>query len=472
VRRPAPVVLAVIAVVVALLVTTGGDENPYTVKLRLANAQGLREGSPIVIGGVPIGTVKLDATQRDVEVRLEIDDKYTPVGRDATAAVIAQNVLGQKQVRIQPGNTSDAAPDGYTLPTSQIIETADLDQLLATLDPDTRTRLAVLINETGTAFAGRKLDFKDFVEDLAPALSSGADVLGQLTRENNALTGLLDSSVHFVAAITPQRRKIGRMFDVLGATTETIAARRSELRTTLHRAPAALRSARSFLAELRATAGPLATTGRQLSAAARPLQTALDRLEPFRRAAAPALVAARRSAAPSVYRLGKDTTDDLFRTVTTARRLAPLAQSEVPPVGRALDKSMDNLLAVLENWSRAIQFRDRLGHVFRGEATIAPDLYESVLRRLVKRLGLEPPKRERRPKRTRRPVDRLIPKPSGTAPAPARQPKPSLSPEALRKTLDDVLESLPLPLPGKPQAPKSSSRGNDDLTSLLDYLLR
>lgn len=464
--RVARIAAAALVVVVGFVVLTGRGDEAYTVKLRLPNAQGLRDGSPIVMGGVRTGTVRLDATHRDVEVKLDIDKKYAPIGRSATAAVIAQNVLGQKQVSIDPGDKADPAPDGFTLPIAQITETTDLDELLATLDPETRTRLAVLINETGAAFAGRKLDFKRFVQDLAPALSSGTDVIGRLTRDNRALTRLLDSSDHLVAAITPERRKIGQMFDVLGRTTETVAARRAQLRATLRRAPGALRSARGFLTELRRTTGPLATTGRQLAAAAPPLQGALDRLEPFRRAAAPALEAARREAAPALYRLGRDTTDDLSRLVTTGRKLRPLAVNEVPPVGGALDKSMDNLLAVLENWSRAIQFRDRLGHIFRGEASIAPDLLESVLRRVAKRFGADPSKRAKR--RVRRP--RREDRPALRSPAPQARPNLDSATKPLRETLDRVIDALPLPKPS-PSAPPRGG-GSENLEPLLDFLLR
>ena len=460
-RRVVPIVLAALVAVVAVVLLSGGSDT-YTVKLRLANAQGLRKGSPIVVGGVPIGTVDLDANQRDVVVKLNIKRKYAPIGRNATAAVIAQNVLGQKQVRITPGDKRDPAPEGYTIPSSQIIETTDLDQLLATLDPDTRTRLAVLINETGTGFAGRKLDFKHFLRDLAPALSSGTDVLGQLTRGNRTLTRLLDTSDHFVAAITPQRRKISRMLDVIGQMTETVAARRAALRETLRRAPGGLASARGFLAELRQTTHPLAITGRQLAAAAPSLQLALDRIEPFRRAAAPALATVRRSTAPALRRLGVDGTPALRRVGSTAERLKALSQNELPPVGGALNKSVDNLFAVLENWSRAIQFRDRLGHMFRGEASIAPDLFDSVIGRLAKRFAVNLPKSHKR-------HSRGILDPARHSPAPLGQgPDKLVGP--VGKELDKIIHGLSLPQASSGAQPRSSE--NKNLEPLLGYLLR
>ena len=62
---------------------------------------------------------------------------------------MAQNVLGQKQVTLELGDTDDEAPDGYKIPAPQIEETADLDELLNALDPDTRTRLAVVHQRGG-----------------------------------------------------------------------------------------------------------------------------------------------------------------------------------------------------------------------------------------------------------------------------------------------------------------------------------
>src|SRR5262245_47157203 len=142
----------------AYLFFTAGEDN-YTIKMRVANASGLRNGSTIVNGGVPVGTVHVDANRDDVEVSLNIKPEDGPVGKDARVTVISQNALGQKQAQIEPGDTSNPAPDGYVLPPDQVIVNTDLDQLLSTLDPDTRTRLEVLINGTGNSCVGSTVGF-------------------------------------------------------------------------------------------------------------------------------------------------------------------------------------------------------------------------------------------------------------------------------------------------------------------------
>jgi len=383
------VAVGIAAAVIGVLILLGlGRGDPYTVKMELANAQGLKPGSPVTIGGVVVGKVQLDVVGDAVEVELEIGDEYAPLGRDATLAVVAQNLLGQKQVRVEDVDRGEPAPSGYVYGAEQVRETSDLDELLAALDPDTRTRLAIVLDQAGKAFAGRRADFEGLLTDFAPALSSGADVLEQLASDNAALTNLLEHSDRYVAALAPERRRISRMIDVLGRTMQVAAERRDALRETIRRAPGALRSARGLLAELRETTAPLALTSRQLASTAPLLQDALDLLGPFTVAARPALRTLAQETSPALSLLVRDGSGPLRRLVPLVDDVDRLSRRQVPPVGKALDRSIDNLLATVHNWSRAIQFRDRLGHIFRGEATIAPDLYDSLLDRIAAQLGL------------------------------------------------------------------------------------
>lgn len=461
--------LAAVALLTALIVTRGGDDEAYTLAVRLANAGGLTDGSPVAIGGVNVGEVKLEGRQDRVDVKLEIRDEYAPLPRDVQMQVLARNALGQKQVLLTPGDSRDEAPDGYQLPERQVEVATDLDQLLGTLDPDTRTRLAIVLNETGMTFAGRKVDFKMLLGDLAPALASGADLLGQLGQDNRALTNLLGTSDRFIAMMAKERVRLTRMIDRLGRTTETVAVKRDELRDTLRTAPTALASARSFLAELRRTTGPLRTTARQLTATAPSLIKTIDRIEPFREAAAPTLAAATK-AAPSLTKLTTTTRGSLQKAVPALTSLRDASTNEIPGVGDALDGSMDNLLATVENWSRAIQFRDGLGHIFRGEASFAPSLYERVVESLIPLVRDQLPK-TRKPTKAKRPATGAPAKPVlPSLPKPkvpdVKKVLPAIDP-TVEKVTDDVkkaLEGLGL----APNEDKSSSAGSNDL---LDYLL-
>jgi phospholipid/cholesterol/gamma-HCH transport system substrate-binding protein len=471
-RRLIPMLLAAAALVGAVLVTRGGDEETYTLKMRLANAGGLRDGSPVVIGGVPVGKVRLDAERDYVEASLDLDEQYAPVGRDAIAGIIAQNVIGQKQVRIEIGHRGDPAPDGYRLPARQILETTDLDQLLGALDPDTRTRLAIMINETGSAFAGRRVDFRTLLRDVGPALSDGGKVLGELTEDNRALTNLVSKSDPFVAELAAQRRRFARVLDNAGQTVDTIAAKRTALRATLRQAPGALRSARTFLTELRRTTTPLAQTSTLLRKTAPSLSEVLDRIGPFERDAAPT-IRALAPLGPILSRTASRTTPLIKKLIPTTADLKALAGNEIPPAGATLNGSADNLIATLDNWSHAIQFRDGMSHVFRGEVSAAPDfLYQSLIDRL---LDLLPKAKAKTGKGGAAVAASPKPKPQAQTPAdagspPLELPKAPSDVPLLPKVTHDVQDLIHKLLP--PQTGKSDdSEPENGARRLLDYLL-
>jgi phospholipid/cholesterol/gamma-HCH transport system substrate-binding protein len=460
VSRRSLVTVAIIGVLVTLvIVVRGGGSDPYTLRMRLADAGGLRSGSPVTVGGLQIGTVGLGLQRDHVDVTLHIDKQHAPLGRNATAAIVAQNLLGQKQVRVTYGDRSNPAPDNYTILARQISPTTDLDQLLATLDPDTRGRLAILLNETGEALDGRKLDLATVLRTFPPAMQTGSELFQQLMADNRALGNLVQVSDRFVGTLAGDRRNLAHTVDQLGKTTETVAARHTALAETLRRAPAALASARAFLMSLRATAQPLGRTARQLTTAAPPLTTALERLPAFQKSASPALATAA-SVSPALVTLGRGATPVLREAVPVLAAVRSLSTGTLPGVGSTLDESTDNILAVLENWSRAIQFSDGLSHIFRGEASIAPDLYRSAIARLV-------PKSQRGRQPSRQPH---LPKPSGSA-APVTERPPAL-PEAklplgsgLPAVVKKALEALP-----KGVLTQQSNDG-DGAHALLDYLL-
>jgi phospholipid/cholesterol/gamma-HCH transport system substrate-binding protein len=471
-RRLVPALLAAGALLVAVLLVGGGSDDTYTLKLRLANAGGLRNGSPVVIGGVPIGQVHLNAHRDYVEAELQIKRKYSPIGKDAIAGIIAQNVIGQKQVRVQPGDRRVPAADGYQLPAGQVLETTDLDQLLSTLDPDTRTRLAILINETGTAFAGRKLDFSTFMREFAPALSSGGKVLNELTVDNRALTRLVGTSDRFVAALARDRKKLARVLDNAGQAAETVATKREQLRATLRQAPGGLRSARTFLAELRRTTTPLGETAKLLTRTAPSLSQVLDRIGPFERQAGPT-IRSLEPLGPIMHRTGVHTSPQLKRLIPTSADLVKLLSTEVPPAGSTLNGSVDNALAAVDNWAHAIQFRDGMGHIFRGEASVAPDAVTSLVDRLVALLpDVVGTSKKAKAKQDAPAAPSAPPAASDAAPAKPKAPagKP-LVPDDLGRKVGEGVGAIVEKILGRDSSGTTGKGPAGGVVPLLDYLL-
>ena len=442
---------AMIAIAAAVAVILTGGDKPYTVNLRLANANGLREGGAVVIGGVSAGKIKSLELDRHDHVRavLELDRKAAPVGHDVSAAIAAQNLLGQKQVQLLPGDRTRPAPSGVIVPSSRIETTTDLDQVLNVLDPTTRMRLRILLNEAGAAVVGRRADINDVIAQMAPGFADASRLLGQLVGDNHTLARAVANTSAFIGALNRRRAEVNRLVDTAGSTARLVAGRRVALEQTLARAPQTLRTARRFLARLQLAAQPLGSAARHLRASAPALSDTLTQLEPFRRAAAPALRTAA-AVAPDLSLLADRSTPVLRRAAPTLGALADVSAGALPPVTKTLDGSIDNVLAVMDNWSRAIGLRDGLSHVFRGAASVNPDVVRSMVDRYLSA------QRTKRRGTGGRPALKV---PGVKAP-----PHPNAPPAGPAGGLLPQIKLPPLTAPKDPAAPSA-------VTGLLNYLL-
>lgn len=470
-RRVAIALAAVCACLVAVVAIGcgGGDDRDYHVRLVMKDAGGLRDGAEVAMGGVGIGRVDLRMAddRRSVIADLEIDPEHAPLDRDVRVAISAVNLLGLKRADIiPPARPGGPAPDGHVLKADRLTVSTDLDQVLAVLDPDTRTALAVVINEAGAALSGRRKEFARLVAAMPRGFSEAARLVDELVHDNRTLKDLVAKSDGFIREVTERRRELTRLVRTAGAAGTTVAARHAELRETLRRAPATLASLRGFLAELRGTASSLGPAARHIADTAPELSDTLAQVAPFERAAAPALRQAR-EVAPQLTQLGTKASPVVRRARTTAAELRTAANALIP-VSATLDDSADNFIGILENWSRAIQFRDGLSHVFRGEATVSGDLLDSYVQRLISATDGKRKKRAK-PRKERKAAPDARPQPA--APAPKEEPRKLLPlPQAVDKVLGavngvvkDVLDAVT-----RPKAP--ADRG--ERMPLLDFLLK
>ena len=82
----------------------GGDR--YEVTARFTNLGPLRANAPVKVGGVTIGQVSditLDPVKLDSVVTLAIDNRYSDLPADTSAAILTSGLLGESYVDLQPG---------------------------------------------------------------------------------------------------------------------------------------------------------------------------------------------------------------------------------------------------------------------------------------------------------------------------------------------------------------------------------
>jgi phospholipid/cholesterol/gamma-HCH transport system substrate-binding protein len=464
VARRAAVVAALAAAAVVAVVIASGGKSGYVLYAKFRQAGGLRQGFKVRVDGAPVGKIEsLDLDKQDnVVAKLRIDGSAAPVGKDAHATARAADLLGEKYIDLQPGNTRDPAPSGSVIPPSRTGLAVELDDVINALDLPTRDALRVFLNEQGAAYVGRGNDLGAMLAVLPHSLDSTRALLDQFSADNRALGQLVDTSDRVVGSIAPQRVALGRLVAGTGQTLQTLGRRNRELAATVQRAPAALVAAQRALASLQGAAIPLGPAAHGLAQTAPRLTATLKQLPAFSAAARPTL-ATLRKVSPTLMRLGRSGTP-------VARRLRPLAgeldtfSRDFDPVTQTLDKGIGDVLGVLEGWARATQAHDAASHVFRFGATIGPNSFEQLA------ALMQTPSQ---PQSAHRGLPVLTPTPVPAVKLPAVHlpglPRPNVGQVAhvLPQVLQQLPQKLGLAAPAQPRPDQNPS----DAKPLLNYLL-
>ncbi|MHB8694125.1 MAG: MlaD family protein [Solirubrobacteraceae bacterium] len=469
IARRASGLAVLVAIAAVLVIVLESGSNPYVIKMQLADADGLRQNSPVAIGGQDVGTISMNVRHGRVIVTMNIDHANAPLGRDATASVTSVNLLGQKRIELVKGNLSTPAPSGYMLPASQVTVTTDLDQVLNVLTPDVRARLAILVNEAGQAFTGRRADFSQMLAQLPGDFSAGSQLLNGISSDNHMLANLVQTSDGFVSQLATQRTALVNMLHSFGQASATVQTKRAQLAATLAKAPGTLATLQTFLVKLQRTTIPLGPAARAITATAPAVNTTLAQLDPFRLAADPTLVQAT-AVAPQLTQLATGATPVIRQATPVVGQLATFSSS-LAPVSNIANHSVDNIVAILQNWSRAIQFRDGLSHVFRGEATITPQDLTAMITQLQQAgvLGsLNKAAQQMRAARMHKTPARqgaaAPPAPGATGSTTAGTAGPSTTPPSTTTTPASTTPATPTP------PPNSGSTGG--LGALLSFLFK
>jgi phospholipid/cholesterol/gamma-HCH transport system substrate-binding protein len=466
------------AVLAAVLVFTGGDDK-YVVNARFKDAGGILKNYGVKIDGITAGKVtKISLLPDDtVNVQMKMDKEAAPIGQNASAKVRPVNLLGEKYVDLEPGDISKPEPSGAVIPASRTAVPVEVDDVLNVLDPDTRTALRLLINESGLALAGRGTDFNRTLTDLPPALDEAKKVVSQVAAENKNLETAITQGNKVIHSMASRGDDLGDLVDSAAKALQTTADRRAQLGDTVRTAPAALSRLRTTLGDLRSATDDLAPAADDLRTATPSLASTLTRLPQFADDATQTLDEVR-SVSPTLNKLGTQSTPTLKRLRPTAARLAQFAQdSDTLIGGLGNGGGLRAVLQFADDWAHVTDNQDGLSHVFRLRLSVNPDLITSALAKYSKTyLGGAAPKRK-----ASTPAAAAAP---SAAPAPAPAPetkKPGLLPkllpvpiaEAIQQGVDDIGKTVTGVLGAVTGGKKGGGdpQGSDDATKLLNYLL-
>jgi phospholipid/cholesterol/gamma-HCH transport system substrate-binding protein len=121
----------------------GSDFVRYKAMLPTAQSITPGQGQTVNVAGIPVGEITdVRLVDGRAEISMDIRRRYTPIYRDATALVRPRTGLNDMLIELAPGSKrSGVRPPDEPIPVSRTLANVNLDEILASLDKDTRTYL-------------------------------------------------------------------------------------------------------------------------------------------------------------------------------------------------------------------------------------------------------------------------------------------------------------------------------------------
>lgn len=282
----AMVVLVVLAVVVVgyILHQQGVrfpfiESSTFTVNAEFSTAQAVTpgQGQTVRVSGVQIGTLSgVSLSNGHAIVKMSIDPKYKHlIHTNATALLRPKTGLQDMFVELNPGSSpAPVVKAGYTIPLAQTNPEVNFDEVLGSLDADTRQYLSLLVNGAGQGLKGQGNNLAGVFERLAPThqdlarLNSAVAVRGRDLRQLvNSLRRLNDALAAKQGQIVSMVDSSSKVFGALASEDSNISRAVGDLPGTLQQTTFTLQKVQAFASQLGPAAAKLLPAAQGLPAA-------------------------------------------------------------------------------------------------------------------------------------------------------------------------------------------------------------
>jgi phospholipid/cholesterol/gamma-HCH transport system substrate-binding protein len=246
-------------------------------------------GEPVLVAGVRVGQITGTSLSGGVAViHMQLDPtRIGHIYRGAHADLVPRTPLEDMQVDISPGQRSSGPlPSGATIPVGQTLTPIGADELLDSLDTDTRSWLQSMLVSLGQATSGRGQDIRALLKAFAPTAGQLRELTGLLAARHVELAELVHD---FGAVMHAAQEKNGQLRTVVQAGQQVLGALASQdaaLRESVAALPGTLTATRTTLSDLTGFADALGPASTALEPTARSLPETLAHTRTALRSAA------------------------------------------------------------------------------------------------------------------------------------------------------------------------------------------
>src|SRR4051794_14940694 len=274
----------------------GSDFYKLNVELQTGQAVVPGQGQTINIAGVKVGDVQQVHLRNGIAiVSVNMEKKYAPVYRNAHVLLRPKTGLKDMYLALNPG-TKDAGslPSGGTIPVVNTLPDVNPDEILASLDADTRDYLQILLSAGGEAFTDKpghageaSADLRQAFKRFEPTNRDLAAIMSQIAQRKQNVRHVVHNFRLITDELANTDGTLGRFVESSNANFQAFAHQDANLRAALGLLPSTLAVTNSTLQKADKLGRTAARAFQHLGPFARALGPSLHDLRPFLKSSTP-----------------------------------------------------------------------------------------------------------------------------------------------------------------------------------------
>jgi phospholipid/cholesterol/gamma-HCH transport system substrate-binding protein len=256
-----------------------------TVEAELVTAQAVTpgQGQTVNIAGVEVGeisSVKLESGK--AVIGLNIEREHATIYRDASILMRPKTGLKDMVAELNPG-TSEAGEmgEGERIPASQTLPDVNLDEILASLDVDTRDYLKLLLGDASIGLKDNGRALARTIRRFEPTARYARRINEQLALRRHNLRRAIHNLSLLMGELGSRDAQVANFVDSSNQVFAALANQSANIQATLRELPSTLDESQKALASVDRMASVLGPTLEDLRPAARALGPSLRETRPF-----------------------------------------------------------------------------------------------------------------------------------------------------------------------------------------------
>jgi phospholipid/cholesterol/gamma-HCH transport system substrate-binding protein len=268
------------------------EGRPFQLQAAFSTAQAVTpgQGQTVRVSGVRVGDISgVKLKDGHAVVTMDLDPQYKDlVHTDATALLRPKTGLKDMFIELDPGTSrAPLAKRGWTLPVGSTLPDVNPDEILASLDADTRDYLTLLVDGAGQGLKGRGDDLREVFRRFEPTHRDLARVNALVAQRHRNLSRLVHSLADLNDELAGKSDDLAALVSSSSAVIRSFASEQANVTRAVGDLPAALRQTTDTLTRVERFAEVLRPAAVHLQPAVKALDRANHAVTPFATEATP-----------------------------------------------------------------------------------------------------------------------------------------------------------------------------------------